>query len=107
MSSVAERGMPGMSVYGASKAAANLLTKAWAAEYGPAGRARQRRRPRPDPHARHGADGHALDQLATTLPLGRPASAAEIAEAIRFLASDGASYINGAIVAVDGGRTAV
>jgi NAD(P)-dependent dehydrogenase (short-subunit alcohol dehydrogenase family) len=39
--------------------------------------------------------------------LGRPADAEEIAEAIRFLASDGASFINGAIVAVDGGRTAV
>jgi NAD(P)-dependent dehydrogenase (short-subunit alcohol dehydrogenase family) len=28
---------PGSSLYGSSKAAINLLTKAWAAEYGPSG----------------------------------------------------------------------
>ena len=34
---VADYGMSGMSVYGSSKAAINLLTKVWAAEYGPSG----------------------------------------------------------------------
>src|SRR6266404_919542 len=34
---VADYGMSGMSVYGSSKAAINLLTKAWTAEYGPRG----------------------------------------------------------------------
>ena len=34
---VADYGAPGMSLYGASKAAINLLTKTWAAEYGPSG----------------------------------------------------------------------
>jgi len=33
----AEFGMPGTSLYGASKAALVLLTKAWAAEFGPSG----------------------------------------------------------------------
>ena len=42
----------------------------------------------------------------TTL-LGRAAQVAEIAEVIAFLASDRASYLTGATVAVDGGRTAV
>ena len=51
--------------------------------------------------------GEGLDQIATTLPLGRPASAQEIANAALFLGSNEASYINGAILAVDGGRTAV
>lgn len=32
---VADHGAPGMGLYGSSKAAINLLTKAWAAEYGP------------------------------------------------------------------------
>ena len=34
---VADYGAPGMSLYGSSKAAINLLTKDWAAEYGPRG----------------------------------------------------------------------
>ena len=34
---VAEYGAPSMSLYGSSKAAINLLTKVWAAEYGPRG----------------------------------------------------------------------
>ncbi len=50
--------------------------------------------------------GKGLNQLAATLPLGRPASAEE-ANAALFLGSDEASHINGAILAVDGGRTAV
>jgi NAD(P)-dependent dehydrogenase (short-subunit alcohol dehydrogenase family) len=51
--------------------------------------------------------GDGLDQIATTLPLNRPASAQEIAAAVVFLGSDEASYVNGAVLAVDGGRTAV
>jgi NAD(P)-dependent dehydrogenase (short-subunit alcohol dehydrogenase family) len=51
--------------------------------------------------------GSALDELPTTLPLGRPANADEIARTIVFLASDDATYVNGAVLAVDGGRTAV
>jgi NAD(P)-dependent dehydrogenase (short-subunit alcohol dehydrogenase family) len=51
--------------------------------------------------------GDGLDQLATTLPLGRPASPDEIANAALFLGSNEASYITGAVLAVDGGRTAV
>lgn len=37
------------------------------------------------------------------IPLARPAAASEIAATIAFLASDDASYVNGAILAVDGG----
>jgi len=33
----ADYGAPGMSLYGSSNAAINLLTKTWAAEYGPKG----------------------------------------------------------------------
>jgi NAD(P)-dependent dehydrogenase (short-subunit alcohol dehydrogenase family) len=51
--------------------------------------------------------GDALDQLAATLPLGRPASPNEVSNAVLFLGSEEASYVNGAVVAVDGGRTAI
>ncbi len=42
-------------------------------------------------------------ELLTTIPAGRTASADEIAAVIAFLAGDGAAYVNGAVVPVDGG----
>jgi NAD(P)-dependent dehydrogenase (short-subunit alcohol dehydrogenase family) len=104
---VADYGAPGMSLYGSSKAAINLLTKAWAAEYGPKGV--RVNAVSPGPTRTEGTDsmGEGLEQLAAQSPAGRPAAADEIAEAIVFLATDRASFIHGANLAVDGGRTAV
>ena len=51
--------------------------------------------------------GKGLDQLAAEAPAGRPATADEIAEAIVFLATDRSGFIQGAKLAVDGGRTAI
>ena len=48
-----------------------------------------------------------IEQLASTTLLGRGAQVEEIAEVVAFLASDKASYVTGATLAVDGGRTAV
>jgi NAD(P)-dependent dehydrogenase (short-subunit alcohol dehydrogenase family) len=53
------------------------------------------------------AMGDALQQLAAQAPAGRPAAPEEIAEAIVFLATDRANFAQGAILPVDGGRTAV
>ncbi len=104
---VADYGVSGMSLYGSSKAAINLLTKAWAAEYGPSGV--RVNAVSPGPTRTEGAEpmGEALDQLAAQAPAGRPATPDEIAEAIVFLATDHSSFIQGAKLAVDGGRTAV
>ena len=105
---VASFGLPGMSAYGASKAALELLTKAWAAEYGPAGVRVNAVSPGPTRTPGTAAMGEeGIQQLAATLPLGRAADAGEIANTIVFLASDDASFVNGAIVPVDGGRVAV
>jgi NAD(P)-dependent dehydrogenase (short-subunit alcohol dehydrogenase family) len=104
---VADYGAPGMSLYGSSKAAINLLTKAWAAEYGPKGVRVNTVSPGPTRTEGTDAMGEGLEQLAAQAPAGRPATADEIAEAIVFLATDRASFIHGANLAVDGGRTAV
>jgi NAD(P)-dependent dehydrogenase (short-subunit alcohol dehydrogenase family) len=104
---VADYGAPGMSLYGSSKAAINLLTKAWAAEYGPSGVRVNAVSPGPTRTEGTDAMGEGLEQLAARAPAGRPATADEIAEAIVFLATDRSSFIHGAKLAVDGGRTAV
>ncbi|GLW08267.1 beta-ketoacyl-ACP reductase [Microtetraspora sp. NBRC 13810] len=43
------------------------------------------------------------EQIRKQIPLGRYASSAEVARVVRFLASDDAGYITGAVIPVDGG----
>lgn len=47
------------------------------------------------------------DRIRETTPMGRIAEAGELAEAVQFLASDGAGFITGQIVTVDGGRSLI
>ncbi len=104
---VSELGMAGMSLYGASKAALNLLTKSWTAEYGARGLRFNTVSPGPTRTPGTAGMGDSLDQLAATAAAGRAATPDEIANAIVFLASDEARFVYGANLAVDGGRTAV
>jgi NAD(P)-dependent dehydrogenase (short-subunit alcohol dehydrogenase family) len=104
---VAAYGVSGMSLYGSTKAAVNLLTKAWAAEYGPQGVRVNAVGVGPTRTEGTAGMGDALDQLAAQAPTGRPAAPEEIASAVVFLASDASSFVQGAVVPVDGGRTAV
>jgi NAD(P)-dependent dehydrogenase (short-subunit alcohol dehydrogenase family) len=104
---VAEFGMAQMAMYGSSKAALVLLTKSWAAEYGPAGV--RVNAVSPGPTRTEGMSGmiDALEQLAAAAPAGRPGLPEEIASAIVYLASDEASFVQGVLLPVDGGRVAV
>ena len=43
------------------------------------------------------------EEILRSVPLGRYASAQEVAAVVTFLASDAAAYITGALVPVDGG----
>ncbi len=104
---VAEFGMAEMGLYGSSQAALVLLTKSWAAEYGPAGVRVNAVSPGPTRTEGTAAMGEALDQLAASAPSGRPGLPGEIAAAITYLASDQASFVQGAVLPVDGGRIAV
>jgi NAD(P)-dependent dehydrogenase (short-subunit alcohol dehydrogenase family) len=54
-------------------------------------------------HARGGQPGRA-ERLGVSTPLGRAGQAGEVAEAIVWLLSDAASYVNGALFDVTGGR---
>jgi NAD(P)-dependent dehydrogenase (short-subunit alcohol dehydrogenase family) len=104
---VAHFGLPGASAYGASKAAIASLTQTWAAEYGPHGVRVNTVSAGPTRTEGTSGMGDDLEGLGQTTPLGRTAGPEEIAEAIVFLASPRSSYVNGAILAADGGRTAV
>ena len=104
---VADFGMNGMSLYGSSKAALVLLTKSWAAEFGPAGVRVNAVSPGPTRTEGTLVMGDALYQLAAGGPAGRPGEPEEIAAAIAFLATDQSSFIHGAVLPVDGGRLAV
>jgi NAD(P)-dependent dehydrogenase (short-subunit alcohol dehydrogenase family) len=46
------------------------------------------------------------DALNELMPLGRMATPDEVAQVVVFLASDDASYVNGAVYTIDGGSSA-
>ncbi len=96
----------GVGVYNVSKAALIMLTKQLAVELGP----RQIRVNAVAPgvvRTRFSAalwdNPEILRRVLETNPLGRLGTVEEVASAVAFLASDEASYINGEVLAVDGG----
>ena len=98
-------GLSGAAAYGATKAALTAMSRAWAAEYSPSGV--RVNTVAPGPAYTGGASEDLITGLGATTLLGRAAQPAEIADVIAFLASDKASYITGAVIPVDGGRTAI
>ncbi|KAM0444343.1 hypothetical protein ACHAPV_010212 [Trichoderma viride] len=96
----------GLSWYSASKGACITATKALASEYGP----KQIRFNSVSPVV--GITGMTdlflgstdISSFVATVPLGRPSTPADIANACCYLASDEASFITGVNLEVDGGR---
>jgi NAD(P)-dependent dehydrogenase (short-subunit alcohol dehydrogenase family) len=103
---VSHFGHPAAAVYGASKAALGLLTKAWAVELGPSGVNVNAICPGAIRTPGTEFMGPALDEFGSTLPAGFVGAPSDVANAAVYLASDEADYIHGAMIAVDGGRLA-
>jgi NAD(P)-dependent dehydrogenase (short-subunit alcohol dehydrogenase family) len=97
-------GLAGGAAYGATKAALAALTRSWAAEFSPQGVRVNTIAAGP---VYTGAPAERTAALGDTTLLARAAQPAEIADVIAFLASPKAGYITGAVIAADGGRTAI
>lgn len=101
----AARPAPGTAAYAAAKAGLVALTQALAIEWAPAVRVNcvTAGLVRTDDNAAHYGGEQALAAVAATVPLGRMATPADIADACLLLASPLAAYISGANLVVDGG----
>lgn len=106
---------PGFSLYVASKHAVLGLTKTAALEYAKSGIRINAVSPaviETDMMDRFvgkvavGKEGEMRQQLAAMHPIGRTGKPEEIASAVLYLCSDGASFITGQTLAIDGGYTA-
>jgi 3-oxoacyl-[acyl-carrier protein] reductase len=104
-SEVADRPPPGRSAYAAAKSAQIGLARAWARELAPLGITVNAVAPGFVAVERH-ADVPEEKRAAyvASVPLGRMGTPEEIAHAVSFFASEGAAFITGQRLVVDGGR---
>ena len=101
LSTLAQRPMPGVAAYSASKAALLSLTQTLALEWAKDGIRSVAVSPGVVDTPIHG--GRDLSEMAAMHPLGRVGTAQEIAAAILFLASGASAWTTGSILTVDGG----
>ena len=106
-SGAAHFGISGEALYGASKAAVTLLTKAWAAEFGPNGVNVNAIAPGATYTPGTTGQEEILEQIVRGIPARRIARPTEMVGAAVYLASDEASYVHGITIPVDGGSIAV
>ena len=101
------RPMPGLGIYGISKAALIHLTRTLARELAPAVRVNAVAPGLVDTDFSKAilGDPDVKKMALADVPLGRPAAPAEIVPAVLFLASDAARYVTGEVLVVDGGKT--
>ena len=98
-------GSVGNTIYGATKAAVVALTMGLARELGPHGVTVNAIAPAVAETAmtRAALAEDVRQKILARIPLGRLATVADVADLTVFLASDRASFITGAVIAVDGG----
>ncbi len=104
-SPVAYRGRPNTGAYTTIKAGIAGLTKVLAGELGPKGIRVNAIAPGsvPTPATEGYVTAEQYEQRAKNIPLRRNGTVPDVAQAAAFLLSDEASFINGAMLAVDGG----
>jgi len=99
-------GSPGVSVYGATKAAISLLTQGWARDLAPKGITVNNVQPGPIDTDLNPKGGPHSAALTSATALNRYGTPNEVASLVSFLASPQSSYITGANINVDGGMSA-
>jgi NAD(P)-dependent dehydrogenase (short-subunit alcohol dehydrogenase family) len=108
---VARLGIPVGSLYSSTKGAMETLTRAWSAEFGPAGVRVNAISPgvvrTPGPNEPEGAGEHPAEAMMHGTPAGGSGTADAIAHAAVYLASDEAAFVHGTVIDVDGGRVGV
>jgi len=105
-STVSTSVMPGISVYAASKAAVDHITKTLAVECGPSGVRINAVAPgltATDMAAEASPDGQMQEMMVSQTPMGRVGEPEDIAKVVRLLASDDAGWVTGQIVQASGG----
>ena len=103
ISSIASRGQPLLSAYGAAKAGLDSLTRSMAMEWGRHGIRANTLAPGTINTPRSGRDPDEVDPLAEHITLRRRGRPDDIADVTLFLLSDLASYVSGQTIDVDGG----
>jgi 3-oxoacyl-[acyl-carrier protein] reductase len=105
-SEVLEKGVPEFSNYVSAKGAQLGLTRSWAMELAKHGITVNLVAPGWIPTERHANDPQdQKDAYAAAVPMGHMGVAEDVAEAVAFLASDGAKFITGQKLSVNGGNT--
>jgi NAD(P)-dependent dehydrogenase (short-subunit alcohol dehydrogenase family) len=104
---VARLGIPVGSLYASTKGALETLTRAWAAEFGPAGVRVNGISPGVTRTATPDDLEHPAEVMMRGTPAGRSGTPDAVAHAAVYLASQEASFVHGTVIDVDGGRIGV